>query len=72
MKTHIKHFVKSLADWLFDSKPKVHGVTGFPVDINSHSREFDKSLDKSLTFVANKNHKIVDVAISIVEWLFRK
>lgn len=58
---HVKHFVKSLADWLIDSKPQAHGVTGCPVDINSHRREFDKSV----TFAANKK---VEVAISIVEW----
>ena len=55
-KTHIKQFVKSVADWLIDSKPQAHGVTGFPVDMNSHSREFDKSLDKSLTLFPYQSH----------------
>ena len=60
---------------MIDPKPQAPDIPGFPIDVNSHRREFDKSI----VVAANKKKKqmmVVQVTInksfqrilSIAEW----
>lgn len=60
LRTHVRRLVKSLIGWLIDLKPPAHDITGFPIEINSHSKEFDKPLYKSLVSAANNSKECRD------------